>query len=135
MNANLMFKDANDSNVSCGLSVVPLTPYFLTVNRDETNSEFHWTLLNLSNGQETTSTTVIGAAHTNLQTNLKIGSAQCNFSWIFSDFFMYNNPSATRTTMIKNYVQNKYGATEEQSENEVNAVVHNEKLFFEMRVE
>ena len=130
-NGGLKYKDdAGQDAVVTNISIIPLQAYYLVCERMPQTDEFNWTVTKLSDNTTQTATTSRGGDHTTLQTNLRLGRANTSFTQLQSVFFMYNNPTVARKTMLLNYVKNLYGSNEVSEED--TPIAHTEQLFFEL---
>ena len=128
--AGLKFKNGQGvDEIIPNVSIIPLQPYYLVCERLPQTSEFQWTVTKLTDGSQQTATTTMGGAHTTLQTNLRFGRANFNFTHVMSYFWMYNGVTEARKTMLKNFVTQMYDSNAIVEEE---AVVHKEQLFFEI---
>ena len=128
--AGLKFKDVQGVDVIVqNISIIPLQPYFLVCERDDANNAFIWTVTHLDTGAVQNATTICGAAHTTLQTNLRFGRANTSFTHHMSVFVFYNNPTAARKTLVTNYALNLYDSNSVVAET---PAVHKEQMFFEL---
>ena len=128
----LKFKDVqgNDQAVP-NVSIIPLQPYFMTVERLPQTSEFQWTVTKLTDGSQQTALTDCGGDWTALQTNLRFGRANFNFTHVMSYFWMYNNVTEARKTMIHNFVTQMFDSNVVIEQEP--PTTHVENIFFEMR--
>ncbi|MBB75475.1 MAG: hypothetical protein CMJ75_13295 [Planctomycetaceae bacterium] len=127
----LKFKDVQGNDqVVPNVSIIPLQPYFMVVERLPQTSEFQWTVTKLTDGTQQTALTDCGGDWTALQTNLRFGRANFNFTHVMSYFWMYNNVTEARKTMIHNFVTQMFDSNV-VVENE--PTTHVENIFFEMR--
>jgi len=127
---SLKYKDSQGQDqVVNNISIIPLQAYYLTCERKAQTDEFDWTVVKLSDNSVQTSTTSRGSDHTTLQTSLRFGRANTHFRQVMSYFFMYNNPTAARKTLLLDYITNLYGSNVENSEP---PITHSEQLFFEL---
>ena len=126
----LKYKDSQGQDqVVNNISLIPLQAYYLTCERKPATDEFEWTVVKLSDNSVQTATTSRGADHTTLQTSLRFGRSNTSFTQVMSYFFMYNNPTAARKTMLLDYITNLYGSNVESSDP---PITHSEQLFFEL---
>ena len=127
----LQFKDALGATIVVQLQVIPLTNYMLKVERDNANSSFEWELTDLSTDTVQTASTVCGLGPQGNVVGLRFGWANTHFTHHQSLFFMYDNRSAARNTLIQNFCKQQFAGEVTSVVAETNPV-HTEQLFFEL---
>ena len=119
-NGAFTFKNAAGSNVTTGISYIPLRPYIVSVQRVAIQSgyEFQWSVKDLSSGGGTqTDTTVAGA---NLPANnllgYRVGSASMHFEHTQSCTILHNGILQADRDASVNWLEAQYTGNSETTE-------------------